>query len=58
VAQGKLRPEDCSPSLKQEKASDKVAYFDVFFRLEDQPDTQQACTDYLSNAWATWAVCR
>jgi hypothetical protein len=55
VAQGKLRLEDCSPSLKQEKASDKVAYFDVFFRLEDQPDTQQVCSYYLSNAWATWA---
>jgi hypothetical protein len=55
VEQGKLRPEDCSPSLKEEKSNNQGAHFDVFFRLEDQPETQQACGNYVSNVWATWA---
>jgi hypothetical protein len=40
VKQNKLRLEDCSPSLKEEKANGRGAHFDVFFRLEDQPETR------------------
>lgn len=53
VGQSRLRAEDCSPSLKKEKSNEE--YFDVFFRLEDQPETQQACSLYISNVWDTWA---
>jgi len=55
IEQGKLRLEDCSPSLKAETPNGEVTFFDVFFRLEDQPEIQQACNDYVSEAWATWA---
>jgi hypothetical protein len=54
LRQGRLRPEDCLPSLKEEKGVGKGAYFDVFFRLEDQLDTQNACSDYVSNVWGAW----
>lgn len=55
VEQGKLRPEDCAPSLKEEKSNDGETYFDVFFRLEDLPEAQLACNDYVFKVWTTWA---
>jgi hypothetical protein len=36
VEQGKLRPEDCTLSLKTEGPNGEGTFFDVFFRLEDQ----------------------
>ena len=55
VKQGTLRSEDCAPSLKEEISKDDEVHFDVFFRLEDQPELQKACNDYVSNVWGTWA---
>jgi very-short-patch-repair endonuclease len=53
ITEGLLRPSDCSAALKPK--SDEATYFDVFFRLEDRPETQIACRAYINETWQTWA---
>jgi AAA domain-containing protein len=55
IAEGRLRPSDCSTALKPASGNDHESYFDVFYRLEDRPDVQRGCNDYIKETWPTWA---
>ncbi|WP_244549230.1 AAA domain-containing protein [Bradyrhizobium canariense] len=55
IAEGMLRPSDCSPALKPASDKDDESYFDVFYRLEDRPDVQLTCSDYMKETWQIWA---
>lgn len=49
IAAGKVRPEDCQPSLITE------AKFDVRFRLEDNPHIAAEFDKYVTERWLPWA---
>lgn len=58
VAASRLRMEDCSAVVSIELgAASKQAepLFDVFFRLDDQPEMKAAVSRYINDTWATWA---
>lgn len=56
IADGRLRVEDCAVITSIEiNAKPVEPLFDVFYRLEDQPETEEAASRYVSDTWATWA---
>lgn len=59
ITAGRLRAEDCSAvdSIELNVASAKQAepLFDVFYRLEDRPETEAAASRYIDGTWTTWA---
>lgn len=55
IAAGLLRASDCAAALRPSDDDDNESYFEVFYRLEDRPDVQSACNEYIKETWQTWA---